>query len=288
MGGIKALTLAGVVVIAAMKPALAADLLPPAPSLDEPLRGAIVEESFFYLRGDVGVGINQASGLRSTFGTGQTLADLGAWDGPVNVGDSTLIGFGAGYQINEWFRADVTGEYRSGASYNSKAFYQYTGGGSNCPVGGPTNCGDNYNGTLRSGLFLLNGYLDFGTWMGVTPYFGGGLGVATYGMSGLTDVSMSQPNGYGLAPNNNSANFAWALTAGAAFHVTPNLLLDMSYRYVNMGTFNTAAIACNGGASTGCNYESQHFNMASNDIRLGLRWLLIPAEAPEPVLRTRY
>ncbi|MGO9390296.1 outer membrane protein [Rhodoblastus sp.] len=287
MGGIKALIIAGVVVMAALAPALAADL-PPAPPLEEPLRGAIDEESGFYLRGDVGVGINQASRLNSTFGTGQTLADLGAWDGPVNVGDSTLAGIGAGYKFNEWFRADVTGEYRSSASYNSKAFYQYTGGGSNCPVGGPTNCGDNYNASLRSGLFLANGYLDMGTWIGVAPYIGGGLGVVTYGVSGLTDISMSQPNGYGLAPNNNSANFAWALTAGAAFRVTPNLMLDLSYRYVNLGSFNTAAIACNGGASTGCAYESQHFNMASNDIRLGLRWLLIPAVAPEPVLRTRY
>ncbi len=287
MGGIKALTLAGVVAIAAMNSALAADL-PPAPSLDEPLRGAIDEESGFYLRGDVGVGINQASQLKSTFGTGQTLANLGAWDGPVNVGDATLVGIGAGYQFNEWLRADVTGEYRSGASFNSKVFYQYTGGGSNCPVAGPTNCGDNYNATVRSGLFLANGYLDPGTWLGVTPYVGAGLGLVTYGVSGLTDVSMSQPNGYGLAPNRNAANFAWALTAGAAFHVTPNLLLDLSYRYVNMGTFNTAAITCNGGASTGCAYESQHFNMASSDIRLGLRWLLIQAVAPDPVLHTRY
>ena len=287
MGSLKALTLASVVAVAAIQAAYAADLLPPPPPLEAPLRGPI-EESGFYLRGDVGVGLNQASNLRSTFGTGVTLADLGAWDGPVNVGDSGLVGIGVGYQFNNWFRADFTGEYRSSASYNSKVYYQYTGGGSNCPVGGGSNCGDAYNAQLRTALFLANGYFDLGTWNGITPYIGGGVGVAAYGVSGLTDVSLSQPNGYGTASSNNSANFAWALMAGLAFHVTPNLLLDMSYRYVNMGTFKTAAIACNGGVSTGCAYESQQFNMASNDLRLGLRWLMAGPVYAEPVVRARY
>lgn len=287
MGSLKALTLAGVFAVAAFQAAQAADLLPPPPPIEAPLRGPI-EESGFYLRADVGVGINQASNLRSTFGTGQTLADLGAWDGPVNVGDSALMGLGAGYQFNNWFRADVTGEYRSSAAYNSKTFYQFSGLGSNCPVGGPTNCGDNYNGMIQSGLFLANGYLDLGTWMGFTPYVGAGVGVLTYGVSGLTDVSMSQPNGYGMAPNNSGTNFAWALMAGGAFQIAPNLLLDIGYRYVNMGTFNTGAIACNGGATTGCAYESQHFRMASDDIRVGLRWLMAGPVYAAPMVSAKY
>ncbi len=196
MGRLKALTLAGAVAILAAPTAVvpaarAADLLPPAPQLEPPpLRGP-VEDSGFYLRGDVGVGINEASGLHSTFSDGSTLASLGAWDGPVNVGDSGVFDFGAGYQFNSWFRADLTFAYLSGATYNSKVFYQFTGAGSNCPVGGGATCGDNDNATVRGGLFLANGYLDVGTWMGVTPYFGGGVGFVVYGVNGLTDVSMS-------------------------------------------------------------------------------------------------
>ncbi len=291
MGRLKALTLAGAVAILAAPTAVvpaarAADLLPPAPQLEPPpLRGP-VEDSGFYLRGDVGVGINGASSLNSTFSDGSTLASLGAWDGPVNVGDSGVFDFGAGYQFNSWFRADLTFAYLSGATYNSKVFYQFTGGGSNCPVGGAATCGDNYNATVRGGLFLANGYLDVGTWMGVTPYFGGGVGFVVYGVNGLTDVSMSQANAYGMAPNASGTDFAWDLTTGLAFHVTPNLLLDMSYRYVNMGAMSTGAIACNGGSATGCHYETQHFNLASNDLMLGMRWLL-PAYAP-PVVVAKY
>ncbi|HUO54198.1 MAG TPA: outer membrane beta-barrel protein, partial [Rhodoblastus sp.] len=281
MGSLKALTLASAVAMLAA-PAFAADLLPPPPQLEPPpLRGPIDEVSGFYLRGDVGVGIDAASGLNSTFATGVTLASLGAWDGPVDAGDSGVFDFGVGYQFNPWFRADLTGTYMSSASYNSKVYYQYTGGGSNCPVGGPTNCGDNYTGRVRTALFLANGYLDIGTWMGVTPYVGGGIGFASYSMNGVTDISMSQPNGYGTAPNTGGTNFAWDLTAGLGFHVTPNMLMDMSYRYVNMGKYSTGAIACNGGASTGCAYETQHYNMASNQLLLGFRYLLIaPVAAP--------
>ncbi|MCI4677186.1 outer membrane beta-barrel protein [Rhodoblastus acidophilus] len=292
MGSLKALTVASAVAMFALPAAIvpaahAADLLPPPPQLEPPpLRGPI-EESGFYLRGDVGVGINEASSLNSTFGTGATLASLGAWDGPVNVGDSGVIDFGVGYQFNPWFRADLTASYISGASYNSKVFYQYTGGGSNCPVGGATTCGDNYNGQVRTALFLANGYLDVGTWMGVTPYVGGGIGFAAYGMNGVTDISMSQPNGYGLAPNYSGTNFAWDLTAGLGFHVTPNMLVDMSYRYVNMGKYSTGAIACNGGASTGCAYETQHYNMVSNQLLLGFRYLLVAPAAP-PIVTAKY
>ena len=74
--------------------ARAADLLPPPPQL-EPLRGP-VDDSGFYLRGDVGVGINNGYGLSSTFATGATLASLGAWDGPLNIGDSGVFDFGVG------------------------------------------------------------------------------------------------------------------------------------------------------------------------------------------------
>jgi opacity protein-like surface antigen len=289
MGGLKALTLAGAIAMLAapivvVPAARAADLLPPAPQQEPPpLRGP-VDDSGFYLRGDVGVGINAASGLNSTFGDGSTLASLNQWDGPVNVGDSGVFDFGVGYQFNSWFRADMTLGYFSSASYNSKSFYQFTGPGSNCPVGGGANCGDNYNGTIRGGLFLANGYIDVGTWMGITPYFGGGVGVVVYGVNGLTDVSMSQVNAYGMAPNVNGTNFAWDLTTGLAFHITPNLLLDMSYRYVNMGTMSTGGISCNGGG--GCHHETQHFDMASNYLTLGMRWML-PAYEP-PVVVAKY
>ncbi len=288
MGSIKALFYASVVAVGAVQTAQAADLLPPPPPIEAPqLRGPVEDPNGFYLRADVGVGINNSYNLRSTYGDGySTTASLGSWEGGAGLGDSTLIDLGVGYQFNSWLRADVTGEYRSSASYNSKVFYQYTGGGSNCPVGAGVPCGDNYTALLRSGLFLANGYLDLGTWYGITPYVGAGVGVLSYGFSGLTDISMSQPNGWGVAPSNSGANFAYALMAGVGYNIAPNLKLDIGYRYMNAGSLSTGAIICSD--TSQCHFETQHFKLASNDLRVGLRWMLAGPVYADPYVRAKY
>jgi len=271
MGRFTALTFASLLAVGAAQAARAADLLPPPPIEAPPLRGPVIDEpGGFYLRTDVGVGINAASNLRSTYGDGSTEASLGAYEGPVGVGDSALVGIGAGYQFNTWFRADVTGEYRSSANYTAKNYYQYTAPGSNCPTTGTASCGDAYSAQLRSGLFLANGYLDLGTWAGITPYAGGGVGLYSYSVGTITDQSLSQVNGWGVGPSKQGGNFAWALMAGLAFNLAPNLKLDVGYRYVDMGTLSTGTIVC----TASCHYETQRFRLASNDLRVGLRWTL--------------
>ena len=55
-----------------------------------------------------------------------------------------------------------------------------------------------------------------------------------------------------------------------------------------MGSFKTGAIACNVQDPGGCHLESQHFNMASNDIRIGLRWLMFDPDLPPPEVSARY
>ncbi len=286
MGVIKALTLAGVCAIGVSQMAHAADLLPPAPQVEPPMLRGSMEDSGFYLRADVGVGANSASKLRSTF-PNATLASLGAWDGPVSVEDSALMGVGVGYQFNSWFRADLTGEYRSSSAYNSRVYYQ---SGASCAPGNASGlvCGDAYNGSVRTGLFLANGYADIGSWGGFTPYLGVGVGLASYGMHGVTDTALFPAGGYGAAPSNGGTNFAWALMAGVSYNLTQNLKFDMGYRFVDMGAFKTGVIQCNGGAAGGCNFETQHYNMIANDFRFGLRWMLNPVVAYAPPLVTKY
>ncbi len=61
----------------------------------------------------------------------------------------------------------------------------------------------------------------------------------------MKEKSLYPSDAFGFAPNASGANFAWSLTAGLAYQLSPNLLLDINYRYVNMGTFKTGAITCN-------------------------------------------
>lgn len=290
MGRLKALTLASVAtlpaVLALQGRVSAADLLPPAPPIEEPLRGAIAEETGFYLRGDLGVANTNASNLNSTYRDGNTLASLGTVEGPVSVGDPFLLGLGVGYQFNAWLRADITGEYRNNINYRASSTYQWgSPGNSPCDPTSGIWCGDAYTGQVKTGLFLANGYVDIGSWGGFTPYVGGGVGLAAYQVSGLTDNSL-YPGGFGFANNYNGTNFAWALTTGVAYRFSSTLLLDVSYRYVNMGAFNTGVIACND--HTSCHGEIQHFNVASNDLRIGLRWLPAEVAYAEPPVRAKY
>ena len=76
--------------------------------------------------------------------------------------------------------------------------------------------------------------------------------------------------------------------AGLDFHVTRDLVLELGYRYFNAGSFSSGAIACVN--ESPCPFEVQHHKYASNDIRLGLRYI-IPDFAPigpAPVLISKY
>jgi opacity protein-like surface antigen len=285
MGRIHALLIAGLATTGLAGTAFAADILPPAPPLDPPsLRGSLADDSGFYMRADIGVGATTVDRLNSTFRSGDTLASLGMVEGPASLGDPFILGVGLGYQFNAWLRADLTGEYRNGVDYRASSTYQFVGA-ANCPTGGGVFCGDDYSGTVKSGLFLANGYLDIGNWHGFTPYVGGGVGLVAWQTTGVRDMSLVPPNAFGYARNASGTNFAWALTAGVGYRILPNLLIDLSYRYVNMGGFKTGTIACN--SVPDCHGESQSFNVASNDLRVGLRWLATEPAAPPPV-RVRY
>ena len=77
-----------------------------------------------------------------------------------------FFGLGVGYKFNDWFRADVTGEYRGKANFHGSDNVAFTGGQGV----------DNYSGSKSEWLFLANAYVDLGTWSCFTPYIGAGVG----------------------------------------------------------------------------------------------------------------
>jgi len=291
MGRLKALTYASVIALGAAQTAQvahAADLLPPPPPIDAPLRGAVVEESGFYLRGDLGVGFNDTSSQSSSFAAPSTMSSLNAWYGGTQASESYLIGIGFGYKFNTWFRADLTGEYRGNALYRSKLYYTQAGSPacSGLPAG---TCGDNYSGLLNIGLFMFNAYADIGTWYGVTPYVGAGVGLAAYQMGSVTDQSMQiavpgSTIGSGVSDAHTGSNFAWALMTGFSWDVAQNVKLDVGYRYVNMGQITTGTIMC----TAECWFERQKFNLASNDVRVGLRWMAAAPVVYDAPVRAKF
>ena len=265
------------VAVGASSLAKAADLPMPIPSPpSSPVAVPVADLGGWYLRGDVGVGAMQGSNFQSTILPGYANGAFVLPNGPIvpayaTIGDNGLFDFGFGYQFNRWLRGDLTGEFRSEATYRrgiSVAWWN--------PDGSVGTNYDSYSAGLSTALFMANGYADIGTWYGVTPYVHAGLGLASHNFRGLND------NGGAVAVNASPTNLAWAVGAGLALSVTPNFKIDVSYRYIDMG--GIASNRLDYCLNQPCFSERQSFHAASNDIRLGFRYLFAEPVTAAPVI----
>ncbi len=254
--------------------------------------------SGWYIRGDAG----------GVFDKGPQLSpDLSY------ITDQTKINWsadlGAGYKFNNWFRGDLTlGMFSHENAKSTQSILCYSEirnvfdpanpGTSTGVWAVPNQCNALQNASLQKYLLLTNAYFDLGTWYGVTPYVGAGVGAAIIQASGNYNVvnasdgspyraNLVIPSGsnptflqgpalvnpqipppsinYGVQNWDRTYrvtkyNFAWALMAGFGYSLTENATIDIGYRYVNMGQF----ISMNG-IST---------NLSTQEVRIGIRYLV--------------
>jgi opacity protein-like surface antigen len=301
MGALKALFLAGAAIVGLATAAHAADLLPPAPPMEPPAPVAASEFSGWYLRGDTGMAV-QSGSIGPTISPNPLIgAPADAFNSFYNpsLSASALFDVGVGYQINNWLRFDVTGEYRGGSHF--QALEQ---------VGIPSlgaQYADFYRGDVSSIIGLVNGYVDLGTWWGVTPFVGAGVGFASNSLSGVTDTGFAYPGGGagfptgGYLGNGAKTSLAWALMTGLDFNVTQNLKLELGYRFLDYGSLKSGSSSCfngtgaNGGFNAancgGSGYTLATRELYSQDFRLGLRWdfadtaFYAPPPEPAPLVR---
>lgn len=234
----------------------------------------VIEEfSGWYLRGDVGMTNQQADRLdfyKMHDGSTYNWLDEGKFD------SGWLFGLGVGYQFNSWLRADITGEYRGRTSFRALDRYDENGDG--------TWDGTNdYSLTKSEWLFLANAYVDLGTWWGVTPFIGAGIGVVDIMVDNYRDLGWN--NGVyntAYAEPGDKWNFAWALHAGLAYHVSPAFTVELAYRYLNMGDAKTGFAYAWGGYTSSHNVTVE--SLESHDLKLAMRWALGAPEAV-PVVR---
>lgn len=267
-----------VATLAAAPAGRAADILQPPPL---PAAPVVDVGSGFYLRGDVGVGILNTGDFRQ-----RELDTSGGLFLRRDIDDTFFVGVGAGYQFNSWFRADVTGEYRAGTNFNAVDQYRFTcpfQAGSCGAVGQTINRNNIWNGSLSSVVVLANAYVDLGTWHGITPFIGGGVGGAYNRVYGVYDFDPSDLGGGGITSSNSDVNFAWAIHAGLAYDVSPNFKVELAYRYLNLGDVESGRLRCLG---VSCDFGPLVIKeVDSHDIKLGMRWLWgdkTPVYAPQP------
>ena len=256
--------------VAQVPVAHAADM-PGLPPVYPPPIEEYASASGWYLRGDIGMTNQQFRGLHQRLYdvAGTTVEAVGmGWD------SATFFGLGIGYKFNDWFRADITGEYRGKANFHGSDNVTFNGGRGV----------DNYSGSKSEWVFLGNAYVDLGTWWCVTPYVGVGIGGAKVNIIGFRDDGFNDVGGLSVsttyAADASKFNFAWALHAGLTYKVTQSMSIDLGYRYLDMGNATTGATrAFDGSFVNGGPFTFNH--ITSHDLKLGVRWMLEPP--PQPV-----
>ncbi|MEL6967868.1 MAG: outer membrane protein [Pseudomonadota bacterium] len=229
--------------------ASAADLLVDPPVIEAP---EVKTTSGWYLRGDISYDMSSMDEPHySVPGAGGVVQfDTAALE------ESFNLGIGIGYQINEYFRVDLTGDYVFEAGFRGS-----TSG--TCP---DPNAGDGLPGSpcvsddsasVHKFKMLANAYVDLGHFNGFTPYVGAGIGGAYVTWGDLTNQSnctTGDPLVYSACPDapegytatgtgstrtdvhggGSSWRFAYALHAGASYSLTKSTKLDFGYTYSNI------------------------------------------------------
>jgi opacity protein-like surface antigen len=249
----------GMVSVSCATPLRAADLLPTAPVPE--LRGTLAlgaEVSGFYLRGDIGFSNQSVERLSNSLDALGTIEKVN-----LAFAGAPFAGGGVGYRFNQWFRSDITGEYRSAAAFTGLERYR----DASLPLGYGT---DEYTASKRGLNLLLNGYVDIGNWYGLKPFVGAGVGAARITLENFKDANVVT-QGLAYAKSGSKTNLAWALHAGVGYEVSPSFTVELAYRYLDLGDGRTGTVYNYAGQCGSC--EAMIFkNVDSHDVKLGLRW----------------
>ncbi|WP_439574431.1 outer membrane protein [Phreatobacter sp.] len=252
-----------------LTPAVQAADMPPvlrasAPTVEPAASGG------WYLRGDIGLGTQRARDWHYNPNPPLGITDTTYQH---SLSSTMFIGAGIGYAFNSWFRVDGTLEYRSGGRFIGRDV-----------LSGPGGAYENVlHSNMSSVVALLNGYIDLGTWWGITPYVGAGVGYAWNRLSPTFDTGVVVGVGAssGMINAGTMGNFAWALMAGLAWDVTPSTKIELGYRYMQTGHFRSGA-PCPLCTTAVVNYQVRNVN--AHDLRIGLRYAFGGGPAAAPIV----
>lgn len=174
-------------------------------------------------------------------------AHLGKEDTDHNLGLGLSVGYNLGYLNDFPIRVEAEYLYRGEAEFGA----------------GPSTVAGNRAGQdfrIKAHSLLGNIFLDIPTETALTPYVGGGLGLAYLD----TDYS-AYANGNSISTSSSDMNFAWNLGGGVAWSLTDSMAVDLGYRYVDLGT------ADSGDVSLGNFSGNSSLDYSAHELSLGLR-----------------
>ena len=178
-------------------------------------------------------------------------------DGTLNhLGSSFIIGAGVGYKLPMGFRVDVT--------YNNRNGYN---------LSGSDPAGTAFDPKTTANTVMFNGYYDLPLMIAdkVRPYVGGGIGRSR---NKVSNINWSDPPFSGQIPGGSTTSTAWQLTLGADIRLTQNLVLDIGYRYTDLGDLKTTGGPTTGGFNN-ANYTTPlQGKLKANELLFNIRYEL--------------
>jgi opacity protein-like surface antigen len=270
------LTLRIALLLAATAPlaAQAADYDPPI-FVEEAAEYVPVEVgSGWYLRGDVGYVFDSSiDGVDYTAFDG--VGDVSASFSSASIDTDFTWGGGFGYRFTDYFRVDATVDgFRADFDGSTASDFPCL---ADPDVG--TTCRSENGSEVSAVSVMANGYVDLGTYVGVTPYLGAGAGMSYVSWDDLNDTTYcvdggavcASPDAVGSTSHGGEDGwrFTYALMAGFAYDISKNFKLDVGYKYRNIDGGDMF-----GWGSADTFGDGSHGNIETHEVRLGLRYEL--------------
>lgn len=237
--------------------AFAADMPQPVEEAPPPVvEAAPASVGGWYIRGDLDYHWSRFGGADYiTYGPppGSNSFDSGSLKGAFSAGA------GVGYQVNQYFRTDLTADWMGKSNFH---------GSTVGTCGGGVACISTDTSSYSALLLLANAYVDIGTWHGVTPYVGAGIGGAWMKWDTLHNSDL---DGDFYHQGGKGWRFAYALMAGASYCLTDRVKLDVGYRYSHINGGRMFEYAAGAGGTTGAGPGFDH-GVDVHEVRGGLRY----------------
>ncbi|RUV99462.1 MAG: porin family protein [Mesorhizobium sp.] len=247
-----ALALAAIVLMPATQ-AMSADYDPPIYVDQAPDYQPVEVGSGWYLRGDVSYLVEKS------FRNEDFASPPGSFS---DKEDPIFASIGFGYHFTDYLRADFNFGYLPGNRVSV--------GYDDTLIVTPPATATVASATLKNYAFsgILNGYVDLGTYIGVTPYVGAGLGIvrSKYNLSASYFTDNADPSDdFTQTDNKTKYSLAYTLNAGFAYQVSKNVLIDLGYQYFSAPDAEYAT------ADSLTSYSIRK-GISNHQVKLGLRY----------------
>jgi opacity protein-like surface antigen len=138
------------------------------------------------------------------------------------------------------------------------------------PVGGPpgpaTPIDDPLHTSIQTYTLMLNVYKDLGNYNRFVPYIGAGIGLAIHDVDEV--YFTGNPNLVNRIEGDRDVSFAWSLMAGVGYQISDRAILDVGYRYIDMGSAQSGRVDSAGFVNPAVRID----DIAAHEVKVGLRY----------------